>query len=320
MRKIDLQTFLIAVLILLVALTGLLIYFYYSISKKPVNPVYETKTFKHMLSIYGTGVKESEQLLRPSDVAFDKDGNLYIADTGHARVLIFDQEGNLLKRIGSKGVSDEQLMEPIGIAVAKDGRIYVADKALNKVLIFKTNGEISGLIKVNYPLKPMIVSRKLYLTTRDHIMVFDLNGKPLSSWGQKGQAPGEMDSPTGIAVDVEGNVYISDTLNLRIQSFTKGGKLRWAYGRPAKDIHATDRKFGLPVGLTLDGDLLFVIDAFNSNIRVFNTTGKPVTTVGKKGKHDGEFSLPSGIAYDQNHLFAVSDKFNNRVQLVKIYQ
>jgi hypothetical protein len=319
MQKINLRSFLIAVLIILIMMVFSLAYLFYLVSKPPGSNAYNTKYYKHLISIYGTGHAESDQLLRPVDVAFDADGNIYVTDTGHSCVLVFDQTGRCLKKIGIKGRGKGEVLEPIGVTVTEDGRVFVSDKALNKVIIYNDKGLFEKEIPVAGPLKPLVANRKLFLLTRDHIVVFDLDGKPLYSWGQKGSDAEDFDSPTGIAVGKDGNIYVSDTLNLRIKSYSKDGTLRWVVGKPAADIKAVDREFGLPSGIALDNNnRLYLVDAFSSTINVFDTNGKHIMTLGKKGARDGELNLPAGISYDQDGVFAIADKFNNRVQLVQM--
>jgi DNA-binding beta-propeller fold protein YncE len=300
-------------------MTLILLYLYYILSQPPGMPAYQTRQLKPLFSIYGFGTKEEQMLYRPTDVSFDTEGNIYIADTGRARILEFRSSGQFIRKIGKKGLNAGELIEPVGVTVAKDGRIFVADKALNKVVVYNNDGRFKREFRVMYPIKPLIANGKLYLTTYGHVITYDLEGRKLSEWAQKGRKEGYVDSPTGIAVNKNGSVYVSDTLNLRLEAFSREGDLLWVKGQPAKDIKAQNRTFGLPCGLTIDDkNRLFLIDAFDNAIRVLNTNGKQIAVLGKEGSREGQLKLPSGIAYDQNGIFAVADKFNDRVQIVKI--
>lgn len=319
MQRISLRSFLITLLFILMIMAALLLYLYFILSRPLGATAVETKQMKHVFSIYGFGTKTDEMLSRPTDVAFDDEGNIYIADAGHARVLVFRSSGQFLRKVGKKGFGKGELMEPTGVTTSKDGRIYVADKALSKVVIYDGKGKFQSEFKVMVPFKPHVENGKLYLTTYGHIMVYDLKGRLLTQWGKRGREEGELDCPTGIAVDKSGKVYVSDTLNLRIQAFSRSGELLWVNGKPAEDIKAADRTFGLPGGIAMDEkNLLYLIDAFDNSVKVIDAKGKHLATLGKKGVKEGEFNQPSSIAYDQNGIFAIADKFNDRVQVVKI--
>ncbi|MBS3909774.1 MAG: 6-bladed beta-propeller [Actinobacteria bacterium] len=319
MQRISLRSFLVALLVILMIMAALLLYLYFIISRPLGATAVDTKQMKHVFSIYGFGTKTDEMLSRPTDVAFDDKGNIYIADAGHARVLIFRSSGQFLRKVGKKGFGKGELMEPTGVTTSKDGRIYVADKALSKVVVYDGKGKFQSEFKVMVPFKPHVENGKLYLTTYGHIMIFDLKGRLLTEWGKRGREEGEFDCPTGIAVDKNGKVYVSDTLNLRIQALSRSGEVLWVKGKPAADIKAADRAFGLPAGMALDEkNLLYLIDAFDNSVKVIDAKGKQLATLGKKGVKEGEFNQPSSIAYDQNGVFAIADKFNDRVQVVKI--
>lgn len=319
MQRISLRSYLITLLIILISLMLILLYLYYLISRPPGMPAYQTKQLKHVFSIYGYGAKEEELLYRPTDVAFDNDGNILIADTGRARILVFSSSGQYLRKIGKKGFGEGELMEPIGVTASKANQVIVADKALNKVVIYDSRGKFQDEFKVMVPLKPQVANGKIYVTTYGHINVYSLKGEKLAQWSRKGRDKGDVDSPMGVTANAKGEVFVADTLNLRLQAFSRDGKLLWVKGKPANDIKAADRTFGLPCGITIDeNNLLYLIDAFENSIKVLDTKGKEIATLGKSGKREGEFNLPSGIAYDQNRVFAIADKFNDRVQIVKV--
>ncbi len=314
------KTFLsIALAVLLILLMGL-IYLFWVLSRPPEakGPV-KVGGLTHLFSIYGYGPKPEDQFSKPHGIAVDKDKNIYVTDTEHGRILVFDKNGKFLLKFGKKGEKKGEMQGPLGIAVADDGHIYVCDRILSKILIFNERGKLVKEIKEMMPLVPCIDDGKLFVATYGHISIFDLEGKLIQRWGQRGKVEGNFDFPNGIAVDKKGNVYVSDGNNMRLQAFDKDGEVLWVVGSPPKSMYERNRRFQLPMGLTVDGDgYLYLVDSFDDSIRIFNSKGKEVGKVGERGRLDGQLNWSTGIAYMGNNVFAIADKFNNRAQVVRI--
>lgn len=89
----------------------------------------------------------------PQDLKIAKDGNMYIADTGNARIVVCDKEGNLIKTIG-----EGTLIAPRGVFVTDDGSVYVADYGHNDaddgaVIQFDKYGK--ELVRYTHPDSPL---------------------------------------------------------------------------------------------------------------------------------------------------------------------
>ncbi|MFZ3063151.1 MAG: 6-bladed beta-propeller, partial [Actinomycetota bacterium] len=63
---------------------------------------------------------------------------------------------------------------------------------------------------------------------------------------------------------------------------------------------------------------IYVMDPFHSSVQIFNDKGKKLTELGEFGTKEGQFNYPSDIVYMGNRLFAITDTYNNRVQIVRI--
>jgi DNA-binding beta-propeller fold protein YncE len=75
----------------------------------------------------------------PRAIAIDKQGRLYVTDTGNKRVQVFDGNGNYITQFGTSGTSDGQFNEPVGIAIDQSGNIYVADTWNHRIQVFDAN-------------------------------------------------------------------------------------------------------------------------------------------------------------------------------------
>lgn len=139
-----------------------------------------------------TGAIGKDSITDPHGITTDERGNVYVADRDRHVVLIFDSGGELIKELGTRdgAVAEGPFNHPTDVAVARDGTIFVADG---------------------------------YGNSRVH--VFSSDGEYMRSWGEHGRGPGQFRVPHGIAVDIEGRVYVADRENDRVQVFDSGGKV-----------------------------------------------------------------------------------------------
>lgn len=169
----------------------------------------------------------------PRDIVIDDQSRVYIADTGNKRVRVYDAAGGYVLDIGSGGAGDGQLNEPAGIAVHPDGRLFVADTWNRRIAVFSQDGDhlynfdIRGWYDElgNRPYLAVDPLRDLvYVTDPDagRVLIYNTAGECVSSFGQYNQqAPSRSQFATvgGIAVDAEGNVYVTDFANGRVLRF-----------------------------------------------------------------------------------------------------
>jgi len=318
----SLRKYFVFIAILLAALIALL-FVYFILTKPPISKSAKKQDdFKHMFSIYGF---EGDLLRRPSGVALDSQGRIFVADTSKNRVAVFDQGGNYVTQFGDPGKEEFQLRHPISVATAPDGRVFVLSKTLKKIVVYNSLFQPMNEIGFDdWPLSMTIHDQKLYVTTRGGIMIGDLEGNLITTYGKRGRAPGEFQYPSGITIDQDGNLYVADSQNYRVQALNKDGEPLWQYGKPlppgeAVMFQGKDRKFGLPASIALsDNGHLFVVDGLNSEIVVLNTKGEVIETIGDIGHDDGFFYYPAGIAYAGQGKLVLADKFNDRVQVFQV--
>ncbi|NLA32272.1 MAG: DUF3344 domain-containing protein, partial [Methanomicrobiales archaeon] len=131
-------------------------------------------------------------------------------------------------------------------------------------------------------------------------------------WGMEAYTEdGDFDTPSGIAVDAIGNIYVADRLNWRIQKFDGAGNFLTKWGSPGSE----DGEFQQPAGVTVDttGNV-YVVDEFNYRIQKFDSNGNFLTKWGSQGSGDGEFQRPEGITTDTAGDIYVVDASNCRIQ------
>jgi DNA-binding beta-propeller fold protein YncE len=131
----------------------------------------------------------------------------------------------------------------------------------------------------------------------------------VKAWGERGSGPGQFHDPTGIAV-ANGEVFVADSRNGRIQVFDFEGNFKRSFGKPGTQLG----ELGRPMNLTIAGDELYVPEYFNDRVQVFGLAGAPKRIIGKAGDGPGEFSAPGGVAVSPNGDLFVADFHNHRVQ------
>ncbi|WP_236860144.1 6-bladed beta-propeller [Candidatus Formimonas warabiya] len=264
------------------------------------------------------------QFNAPHMVAVDRDGNIYVADDGNARVQKFDSSGNWLARFGSAGSGDGQFQNVNGVAVDSAGNVYVTDWTLNRVQKFDSSGNFlakwgsggTGNGQFSYPYGVAVdAAGNVYVADshNNRIQKFDSNGTFLAKWGSNGTGNGQFKLPVGVAVDGAGNVYVADCDNHRVQKFNSSGTFQAKWGGTSSG--SGDGRFNKPQGIAADQNgHVYVGDMRNNRVQEFTGNGTFVSKWGSAGSGDGQFNEPYGVAVDSAGNVYVSDRLNKRIE------
>jgi DNA-binding beta-propeller fold protein YncE len=198
-------------------------------------PILEFDQSGKLVKSFGAGL-----FVFPHGIAVDKEGNVWVTDgqgknsKGH-QIFKFSRNGQILMTLGKAGVagdgSDEfnqpsdEFNQPSDAIVAANGDIFVADG----------HGGNSNA----------------------RIVKFSRDGKFIKAWGKKGIAPGEFDTPHGLAFDSKGRLFVADRNNNRIQIFDQEGNFieQWT-------------QFSRPSGIFIDAkDNIYVADSESNSVR-----------------------------------------------------
>jgi YYY domain-containing protein len=231
----------------------------------------------------------------PGGIAVDAAGNIYVADTWNHRIQKFDKDGNYVTAWGSfinltdpTASADQdahsKFYGPRGVAIGPDGNIYVTDTGNKRVAIFTPDGKF--VREISSGVTPAKLAQQ-YPYNKD----------------------GELNEPIGIAVDKQGNVYVADSNNHRIQVFDSTGKYA--------------RQWAIPAGMWDPGPYMepFIALDGQGNLYVTAPTGKAVLKYDPTGKQLGQattngtttLQLPTGIWADPDGTIYVSDTNGNGV-------
>jgi hypothetical protein len=167
--------------------------------------------------IIGRLGSEPGQMMLPAGVALDGVGNIYVVDSGNARVQKFDPRGTLLGAVGSAGVEPGQFNVASDIAIDAAGNVYVVDTWNHRIQKFAPDLTAAG------------------------------------GWGQAtndlmNPVPGAMWGPRGIAIDKEGNILIADAGTHRIRRHAPDGAHLGDFGRRGKEAGEFEEPTGIAVG------------------------------------------------------------------------
>jgi peptidylamidoglycolate lyase len=160
----------------------------------------------------------------PAALAFMPDGSFYVADGYvNSRIVKFDKDGSYLFEWGTKGSDPGQFDLVHSITIDANKRIYASDRRNNRIQVFDEHGKfLDQWPNVGSPTRVVITEdQALWMAEANHdrIVKFNLNGELQTYWGVTGDEPGAMDNPHSFALDQDGNLYIADAWNNRVQKF-----------------------------------------------------------------------------------------------------
>jgi DNA-binding beta-propeller fold protein YncE len=286
----------------------------------------QTKKAKWMDRLAGTqptteGGKVLFQLAQPYGVAVDSKNNLYVADSKVGAIFIFNTETRDVELIKNK--VQAHFVRIIGLAMDDGDRLFVADPGLHHVLVFDSTHKATDVITEGLVEPGSLAidreNRLLYVSdvNLDQVLVYDADSFTLKrKMGTTGKnheltSPGDFARPTGLAVDQEGNLYVCDTLNDRIEVFDADGKFISTYGKNGDG----PGDFARPKGVAIDGDgHIWVADGVQDRVQVFNSQWKLLIGFGGHGLLPGQFQGLVGITIDKNNRVFTSEIYPGRVQ------
>ena len=285
-----------------------------------------TKKEKWMDRLAGTqpaseNTKVLFQLGEPYGMAVDSKGQVYVADQKVGAVFIFNTETREVELIKNK--THAHFARIIGLAMDDGDRLFVSDPGLRHVLVFDASHKAEDVISDGMVSPGCLAidreNRLLYVSDveLDQVLVYDADSlklnRKMGTTGHKHEltTPGDFARPAGLAVDQDGNLYVADTLNNRIEIFDADGKFISTFGKAGDG----PGYFARPKGVAIDSDgHIWVADGVQDRVQVFNKEAQLLISFGGHGLLPGQFQGLVNIAADQNNRVFTSEIYPGRVQ------
>ena len=247
-----------------------------------------------LLDIWDDASGAEGQFRYLNGIAADGDGNVYMANSDSNRIQKFAPDGTILDgRWGE--LQNPSYWSPAGISVDGDNNVYVwqiTHEGSDHIQKFAPDGTFVTQWDVESAREVLMggwsagsqgiavdETGAVYLLYVDssRIQKFAADGTLLTQWGSSGSEPGQFTFPGGIAVDADGNVYITDSG--RIQKFTPDGTFLTEWGEQGSG----ESQFSSPDGIVIDKDgNVYVADTGNHRIQKFTADGEFIEWWGRE--------------------------------------
>lgn len=272
------------------------------------------------------GEGEVESLSRPISIASNGTGKVFVTNPDSADVMVFDFNARDTYKLGGNYML-HAIKQITGIALDAEDNVYVADSAARKIHVIDSNNKPVRVLDLSEQLKSIgmfaIDKRAGHLIIPDlkdnRIVVTDLLGKFLFTFGKRGSADGEFNLPLSIAIESDGKILVCDSFNARIQRFSSQGAFVDKFGRRGDGVG----DFAMIKGVAVDSEgHIYVTDGKESRVTIFSPSGETLLAFGAKYAQTdssrisaGGFLIPQGIYIDQNDRIYIADQMNNRFQV-----
>jgi uncharacterized protein (TIGR03437 family) len=248
------------------------------------------------------GTALDSEFNKPTDVAFDGSGNLYVADSNNNMVRKISADGATISIFAGTGAAGwtgdtgdataANIVAPTAIAFDKSGNLFILQSADGRIRKVDTSGKISTVA-----------------------------GSGVAGFSDGSDATkAQFSSPTGVAVDASGNLYVADQQNLRIRKVA-GSAVSTIAGNGVLSYSgdngpATAAQLSSPQGVAVDAaGNLYIADTANNVVRKV-AKGGPITTImgnGQAGSGNNQLNGPQAVAADAAGNVYIADTLNSRV-------
>ena len=260
----------------------------------------------------------------PAGLAFDSEDRLWVVESGHSRLRVFDGEGREVASV-TGGEGSEALRFPDGIALSEEGEVFVADSGNDRVVVFDREGQRlrhfgsrgARAGELRAPRGLAWDGQRLAVADSGNrrVQLFDAKGTPLAVIERAKDTP--LRRPLGVAFDESGRLWVTDADRSRVSVFAGDGELLNEWG----DQGWFPGLFSEPAGIATASGLGFVADSENHRVQAFDAQGELVQRFGLHAilprEGDGKLHYPSHLTLSSDgRRVALSERLDDRVQIL----
>ncbi|MDF1526758.1 MAG: hypothetical protein RRA15_12085 [bacterium] len=282
---------------------------------------------------------EEYSFISPVDVDYrEDDPRLYVSDTGTGFITVIGSRGEVLQRMGGMGEDPWEFERLLGIALARDGTLYAVDAYKGEVVVFSPQGGFQRRIRlepevreyfgpdlmIRFPwfrfgLVDLVVGPddSLFIVDNPNGWVYRLDekGDLVDVIAERGVEPGQMQYPTFIAFTGEGDFYVADTMNSRVQEFVGASASAGVVGEKGLGLG----QFIRPKGVAVDeSGFLYVADSYLNIIQVFDAKGEFSALLGNEKGLPIDLGSPNGLVFVPPDTLIICERLSRRVQIRKV--
>ena len=237
--------------------------------KSPFTIVVKAREF----NIVGKLDFQGEVPQAPTGIGVNSKGVIAVADNKGHCILVFDETGKFVRKIGGQGDKDGQFENPPDVTFLNDDEILVVDQCNDRI-------------------------QQLNVQT----------GNFVKSFGEQGSGDGEFENPASVCITSDGRfIVVMEFANSRIQVFTMDGEPVFKFGDSGPE------RLDHPINCVCYEEKFFVADMNNNCVKVFDERGQFLYKFGEKGNGDGQLIQPCGLCVDKYGNLLVCDMGNEHI-------
>lgn len=286
----------------------------------------DLKLDKNSLMSKIIGEESATPINLPLGITSDGKGRVYVVDTRNAYVLNFDFNDHDTHILGGDLLATI-MRRPFSVTIDADANVYVGDTITRKIYVVNPQNKVIKIFDVSklvtsigYMAIDKLNGRLILPDPEgDRVVVTDMGGKLIMSFGAKGAGNGEFNRPNAAAVEKDGTIVVADAFNARVQRFTKEGVFINKFGR--RGDSPGDFAFSKGVAIDSDGNI-YITDGRLHRVNIYTKDGQGLMTLGEpwavttNQKFEvGGFLVPQGIYIDENDRIYIADQQNNRFHI-----